>query len=213
MGILKNGPFGGFTGKVNNLVSYELNGQQILKSVAGPSKKPATIAQLNNQKQMKVINAFVKGAEAFIKTGFHPGAVGTKKNFHNLAVQYNKPQAMTGYYPDITIDYSKIILSKGSLTQATNVNATWVEEGLKFTWEHAVKPVWPETEDQVMLLAYTTEKDLHFYVTSGAKRTKGWDILEIPASLHQERFELYVSFVSNDRLDVADSQYIGAIEA
>jgi hypothetical protein len=212
MGILKNGPFGGFTGKVNNLVSYELNGQQVLKSKAGPSNKPATIPQLNNRKKMSMLNAFLKGMETFIRTGFNPAAAGSKKNFHNLAMQYNQPQAFTGYYPDLAIDYSKIVLSKGGLAQAINPGATWVAEGLKFTWENYSKLSWPESEDQVMLLAYAAEKDMHFFIPSGAKRTKGWDILEIPASMHQEHFELYISFVSDDRLDVADSQYIGSIE-
>jgi len=62
-----------------------------------------------------------------------------------------------------------------------------------------------------MLNAYSPEKNKHFFLQSGAKRTKGWEILEIPAKMHDERFELYISFVSDDRCSVADSQYLGAI--
>jgi hypothetical protein len=211
MGILKKGIFGNINGLVGNLITYELNGQQVVKMKAAKSNKPATLAQLNNQQQVKVLASFLKDTEVFIKTGFAALAAGTTRNYYNLAIKYNKPQSLSGYYPDVIIDYTKIVLSKGSLPPALDPAVEWVNEGLKFTWGDLSGDTWPYTEDQVMLFAYNAAKNKKFFNPNGAKRTKGWEILEIPANMRNESFEVYISFVSNDRQDVADSQYIARI--
>jgi hypothetical protein len=144
-----------------------------------------------------------------LRTGFGPLALDSTKNFHNLAIHYNKPHALKGYYPDVQVDYSKIVFSKGNLSTATAPRAEWTTEGIKFSWENPSAPIWPSLEDQVMLLAYCPAYEKHFFNVSGAKRPKGWDVLDIPAELQNEQFELYISFVAHNRLDVADSQYIG----
>lgn len=213
MAKLTNGIFGGMTGKIANLVSYSLNGQQIIRGKAAPSNKPATVNQLHNRHQMTLLSSFFNGMKGFLKTGFTPGATGTPKNYYNLAVKYNKPNALKGDYPDLTMAYDQVILSKGNLPGALNPLVTWVAQGLKFTWENLGGTHWSHAEDQVMLLAYNANKNKHFFVQNGAKRTKGWDILDIPALMRQEQFELYISFVSNDRSEVANSQYIGSIES
>jgi len=56
---------------------------------------------------MKVINEFFSGMKQLLKTGFGPEARGTTKNYQNLANEYNKPNALKGYLPDVEIDYSK----------------------------------------------------------------------------------------------------------
>ncbi|MET3115057.1 hypothetical protein AAKU52_002800 [Pedobacter sp. CG_S7] len=213
MAKLTNGIFGGMTGTIGNLVSYTLNGQQILRGKAAPSNKPATVKQLHKRQQMTVLSSFFKGMSDFLKTGFAPRATGTPKNYYNLAVEYNMPHALKGDYPDIAIAYDHVILSKGTLPGVLNPAVTWVTEGLKFTWENLNGTHWPHAEDQVMLLAYNASKNKHFFIQNGAKRNRGWDILDIPASMQQEQFELYISFVSNDRSEVANSQYIGSIKS
>ncbi|WP_288882394.1 DUF6266 family protein [Pedobacter panaciterrae] len=71
------------------------------------NNNPPTIKQLNNRQQMKVINEFFSGMKQLLKTGFGPEARGTTKNYQNLAIEYNKPNALKGYLPDVEIDYSK----------------------------------------------------------------------------------------------------------
>lgn len=213
MGKLKNGAFGGITGKVGNLISYNLNGQCVIRMVAGPSNKPPTINQVNSRQQMKILSAFFFGMETFLKTGFDPKAKGTTWNYYNFAVHYNKPQAITGFHPDLAIDYSKIIFSKGILPPAINPVVLRTPEGLQFSWEFPADTSWPNSEDQVMVMAYSPDTKENIFIQSGAKRTKGVETLILRPSMHNVPLETYISFISDDRLQAADSQYIGTIES
>lgn len=204
MGRIKNGIFGGVTGRIANLVGYELNGQNVIRTVAR-SRKPDTVKQLNNKLQMKVIVEFLDGIESLLRMGFNPLANGTTKNFHNLAIAHNKPHALTGFYPDVEIDYPKIVFSKGNLLQPVNTTYTIVDQHLEFTWDKV------NDSDQVMLLAYAPNSKRAAYEDSGAKRGVGKERLKLKPGMADEPLELYISFVSKDRTQVANSLYLGRI--
>lgn len=209
MAILKNGILGAANGKIANVVTYELNGQEIVKSI-GVNKNAPTKKQLNNKQQMKVIMGFLSGMDTLLQTGFHPKAKGTTKNYHNLAVAYNKPNALKGFYPEVRMDYSKVIISAGDLPQPLNPVVEAVVGGLKFSWA-ADDLSWPDNQDQVMLLACAPATKEHVFICSGARRIEGWAILEIPPAMRNQVLKVYISFVSDDRQRVADSLYLGQV--
>lgn len=89
---------------------------------------------------------------------------------------------------------------------------------LKFSWE--VNPAWNSTRrnDQVMMLAVMPEIKAVNYVTSGARRPAGEDILEIlPFKLidgvktYATFAETYIVFISDDRKSVSNSIYTGRV--
>jgi hypothetical protein len=209
MAILKNGILGGVKGKISNLVGYNLNGQEVIREI-GVSTKELTNKQLNNNLQMKVIMEFFNCMDTLLQTGFNPLANGTIKNYHNLAIEYNKPHALKGFYPDVEVDYPKIIISAGDLPQPVNPAIELVAEGLKFSWNGAGIS-WPYNMDQVMLLAYAPAAKEHVFVNSGARRKDGQDVLKIPATMRNQLLEVYISFVSDDRKRAADSLYLGSV--
>ncbi len=209
MGKLKNGILGGISGKVGTVTCYDLNGQEIVRS-NGTNNNPPTIKQLNNYQQMTVINEFFAGMEHLLKTGFNPEARGTTKNYQNLAIQYNKPNALKGYFPDVEIDYPKIIISAGNLSQAFNPTVEMVAEGLKFNWD-LQHNIYQENSDRVMLLAYAPNSKEMSFNKSGAQRIERCDILKVNPSMRNEPLEVYMSFVSDDRLRASNSQYLGMI--
>jgi hypothetical protein len=198
MAILKKGILGGIKGKVANVVGYTINGQEVIRAI-GENNKPLTNKQLNNKLQMKVIMEFLKSMDTLLETGFNPKAEGTTKNYHNLAIAYNKPHALKGFYPDVEVDYSKVVISAGELPQPINPTVEFVDEGVS----------WPYSRDQVMLLAYAPESKTHEFKNSGARRIEGSDILVITPEMHKEPLEIYISFVSDDRKRAADSLYLG----
>lgn len=209
MAILKNGILGAANGKIANVVTYTLNGQEIVKSI-GVNKKAPTEKQLNNKLQMKVMMSFFSALDNLLQTGFNPKAKGTTKNYHNLAVAYNKPNALKGFYPEVEIDYPKIIISVGDLPQPENPVVEPIEDGLKFSW-NVETLTWPYNQDQVMLLAYAPAIKEHVFISSGARRMEGGAILKITPAMRNQLLEVYISFVSDDRQKVADSLYLGQI--
>lgn len=209
MAILKNGILGAVNGKISNVVSYTLNDQEIVRSI-GVNKNAPTPKQLNNKLQMKIIMDFFYNMDPLLKTGFSPKAKGTTKNYHNLAIAYNKPGALKGFYPDVQVDYTKVTISAGDLPQPINPLVERLAAGLKFSWE-TEGLTWPYNHDQVMLLAYAPAIKKHAFISSGARRTEGEVILEISPEMQDEELEVYISFVSDDRLRVADSLYLGKV--
>lgn len=204
MGKITNGIFGGVSGKIGNIIGYELNKQKVIRTI-GINNKPPTAKQLNNRQQMKVIMVFFSPIENLIRTGFNPKAKNTTKNFHNLAISCNKPYALIGFYPNVEIDFSKIVFSKGNLPQPINAEAKLIDNHIEFTWDAT------KSKDQVMLLVYSPESKLSCYTNSGARKSAGKELLELKHNMRNEQLEVYISFVSDDREDVADSLYLGSI--
>jgi hypothetical protein len=211
MGLLPNGILGDINGTVGPVVTYLLNGQNVIRSKPRKSNKPATLPQLQNRLELEVITLFLKKAEIFIKKGFSHLAIGTKNNYHNLAVSCNKSPGTTGEYPDVKLVFEKIVLSKGDLPQPVNPAVERLENGLKFTWECPPSLDFICWSDQVMMLAYSPQLNRSICIESGAKRKAEQDVLPLSPAMLNEQLEVYIGFVSDDRLQAADSVYLGTI--
>jgi hypothetical protein len=211
MGKLVGGPFGMLHGRVGNLVAYVLNGENIMRKI-GKSSKPLTPARRANCEKMTVVNHFLQPALPFIKLGFRFEAAGTNRNAYNEAVSYNKMNALQGEYPNISIDYSKILLSKGDLPAAKEVQIEKTENGIAFTWDTSDISS-QRQHDRTMLLVSFPELGVLSYHPSGSKRIEGKDLLYFDQDYKDEHMEVYISFVNAEGTQVSDSVHAGTIEA
>lgn len=212
MGISKNGLHGETTGKVGNLVYYNRLGKPIVRTI-GQTLKPPTIRQLNCRQQLSVTSAVCSDMLGFINVSYSMRIIGTDKSAYNEAMKYNKKNATVGYYPDVELDFGKLLVSEGLLLQAINPAVVASAEGLVYSWDTDPQLPWPEYTDQVMMLAYFPELRLCKYVLFGAMRQLGTDILPLDIELQGAYMETYISFISANRKEVATSQYTGSINA
>jgi hypothetical protein len=210
MGKAKHGIYGPITGRVGNLVFYELNGDNVVRGKGDRTAKLSK-AQKANCENMSVLMRFFKTTKAFLRVGFASEAKGTNQNFHNIATAYNKLNALVMQDGQAEIDYPKVLLSRGTALEPQQARVEATAAGLTFSWNFDKIENWSSREDQVMLMAYFPESDDAVYVTSGAKRETSTDTLEIHASYLGKRMETYISFVSNDREAVSSSVYLGRI--
>lgn len=209
MAILKNGIAGNYSGKIGNLVFYEINGKQVVRTL-GKTSKPATEAQLSCRQQIAVINRFLKPITELVNIGFKIKAQGTNKGAYNMAVSYNKKQALQGLYPNIEMDYPSVLLTQGSLTGVINPEVEQLPEGLKFTWLCPTEFAWPFENDQVMMLAYFPNLKEAVFNLYGAKRSACEDVLQLRPGLLTEYMEVYISFIAENRNSISDSTYLGS---
>ncbi len=119
MATLKNGIFGGISGKVGNTIYYMLNGKQVARKV-GRTAKPPSLTQLANRQAMKVTAGFLRPISLFIRTGF--GLEAARRNIYpqNVAMGFNKSYALKGQYPDLEMDYAKVMVSCGNMLKLDN---------------------------------------------------------------------------------------------
>ncbi|SMC63166.1 DUF6266 family protein [Pedobacter nyackensis] len=209
MAIAKNGPHGEHCGRIGNVVYYMLNGKLVSRKI-GRSTKPPTLSQLSSRLETKICSEFISRIQDVINIGFGIEMQGTDKNAFNLAVAYNKKNMFSGVYPDFKINYDLLILSKGILMPAQNPQVLQTEAGIQYTWDTDLKMAFPESTDQVMMLAYFPKAEKVFYTLFGSDRSSGTALLPIPASLKNQYMETYISFASADRKQLADSAYTGA---
>ncbi len=61
-------------------------------------------------------------------------------------------------------------------------------------------------------MAYSQEKERAFPVFSGARRKDGKETIEIPVKYKGTIFHTWISFISDDRMSISMSTYVGQIE-
>lgn len=210
MAISNGGIFGQYSGKIGNLVYYQVQGKTVVRTI-GVNNVPPSEAQLACRQAFKVAGKLVKPALTFINAGFREMALGTDKSPYNFALKYNKANALQGVYPDIKADYTKVMMAQGSLLPAQNPIVGVVPDGLQFSWDTYPNMLYPMVKDQTMLLAYFPDVGEVVFKLYGAFRAEGTDVLHIPVPKQGAYMETYISFVSEDRKQTANSIYTGSI--
>ena len=179
MAIIKNGILGGVTGKVGNVVGASNRGVNYLRSVPTSFSDAKSPKQVSNRMKMKVCVSFLSKAKSFIRLGFR----GWSKNgsAYNAAFSYNYGVALQGEYPDISLDYSKVMLSKGSLTSLYGTSAVALgADSLKLSWNDNTGEGSAKSGDTVMALVYAPELDEVVFRSNAGTRDAGEATVQVP---------------------------------
>jgi hypothetical protein len=212
MGKSKNGIYGAISGRVGNLVWYVARGEGRVRGVGERTAK-LTDSQHQNCNKMSVLMKFFKNIKPFLKVGFINETEGTLLNYHNVATACNKTDAVIQVDKVLVIDYPKVLLSRGNCLVPQQPLVKKTPSGLTFSWEYDAIEHWTSRADQVMMMAYFPESNEAEFFTSRARRSAGQDFLSIHPSFANKAMEIYISFVSDDRTDVATSRYLGSLIA
>lgn len=201
---------GNAVGKVSNAVFYRLNGQEVIRGIGNKKifKSKKVFAQ--NDSLRLLMNFFAK-VKPFIKAGFKNEAVGTTRNYHNLATSYNRIHAIDFVEDVPVLRYDKVLLSRGHALSPVNAKVRANPDGLEFSWDTIPDLPWDTNQDQAMTLAWFPELNEALFNIAGARRLSGTDQLNLPPSLQSQKMELYMAFVSEDRESVSNSIYLGTL--
>lgn len=207
MAIALNGPQGHFNGKIGNLVFYMLNGIPVVRRI-GRAGKPSK-AQLSNHSAMAVTAKLLRSMKDFIKLGYGLQAKGTPQNAHNLATSYHKKHALTGVYPDIKVDYSKVLLSQGVLPLADDLKIVKTATGLEISWNPDHGKDEKSYDDSVMIMLCHPESNSGHEYLNIARRSEGKCFIGLGARDINQQIEAYIAFRSSDGEKISDSAYLG----
>jgi hypothetical protein len=209
MAILSNSAFGHPNGKIGGMVYYMLKGQAVCRMI-GEQGKPS-IKQLANYQAMQVTMSLVKPMKEFIRNSFELESRGTVKNAHNLAVSYNKKQALQGEYPNISVDYSKVVLSYGELSGARDFSISKTETGLIVNWNPESHAGGHDGDDILMIqLCYPLRKRGQSLLNA-SRRDSGQVFIPVSVLHIHEPIEAYACFKSADGKQISNSIYLGNI--
>ncbi|SHG42459.1 DUF6266 family protein [Pedobacter caeni] len=209
MAISKHGPYGHPNGKIGKLVHYMLKGQPVTRMVGKRTK--SSPAQKVNCQEMAVTMDFLRPDSVlkFINLGFELEARGTTKNQHNLATSYNKKFALKGEYPNVKMDYSKAMVSQGTLSAPKDTKMIKTGNGLEISWNPAEPGLGQHQDDIVMILLCLPGQEEAIHYLNASKRETGVHNIVLAGTLADEPIEAYMCFKAADGTEISNSVYLG----
>lgn len=210
MGTIKQGILGGFSGKVGNVIGGNWKGIDYMRVKPAKVANPKTKAQKDQRSQFVLVLNFLQPISDFVKVGFKEYAI--KMTAFNSAMSYNIKNAITGTYPNYTIDYAQALVSRGALAGALNPTvASTIAGQVAFGWDDNSGDGNANVTDKALLVVYNEDKKEAIYVTEGDVRTAGSQTLVVPDSYSGDTVQTYISFMTEDGKDLANSKFVGNV--
>ena len=210
MGKFEKGYLGGFSGKVGTAVGSTWKGLNVLRSNPPRKRKgQPTDLQLEQQAKFSLITSFLLPLTDLLNQTYSKSAAARMSGF-NKAFSVNN-QAITGVFPAITVDYPKVLLSKGSLPNASAPTAASTVAGkLAFSWIDNSGTNSALSSDLAFVAAYNEELKHWIFIQKAASRNAAVYTLDV-TPFSGKPVQTYIGFMSADRKKVATSWYTGLV--
>lgn len=214
MGKLLKGANGPFSGKVGTVVGYMWNDVAVIRAKPKRRRKPFSDKELNQQARFALMNQFLIPVKGLLNISF--AHLAYRMNGFNKGFSYNVKAAILGFSPDLSIDYPRVLVSRGDLTKAETATVTALSPlKLQFSWIDDSGIGNARTTDQVFVAVCSTEKNLWFYRLNVATRNAGAVTLDLkklildPSPFTEKPLQTYIGFLAADGKDASDSVYTG----
>lgn len=207
MGRVKKGSFGGFSGKVGNVVGASWRDIDYIRSLPARVNDPKTKKQLKQRSRLSVVMNFLGTITPFLRIGFQSQATGRMTAF-NAAMSYNMKFAVKGEGSEVTLDYPNVRVSRGTLSAASDIHTGVVEGKVQFNWGDGLSGN-AKSSDIAMVLAYNPAKRGALYDLNACKRAEKKASLVLPSNWKGDPVETYLAFKTTEGTEVSDSVYAG----
>jgi hypothetical protein len=210
MGKINQGILGGFTGKVGNVIGGNWKGIDYMRVKPANVANPRTDDQLDQRSRFVTVLQFLQPMKDFIKVGFKKYAI--KMTEFNSAMSYNLNNAVTGTYPNFSIDFANALVSRGALAGSLNGTASSATAGnVSFTWDDNSGDGNAKATDTALLLVYNPTKKEAIFITEGVVRTAESQNLAVPDSYSGDTVHAFMGFITADGKEISNSKYVGSL--
>lgn len=210
MAINRNGANGTFKGKVGSVIGYEWRGIPVIRGLPKKRTKKPSDKELSNRERMRITQVFLQKIKGFIRLGFAEDAKIKNISAFNAAISYNKKHAIVGEYPELTLNYSAVLVAKGNLLPPQNPSVKLIDDKLVFSW----KRIMNDKRQRVMLLVFDEHMTYGNMILGGAYHSEEQEVIsidgeELPSGtvLHS-----YIAFISDMHDAISDSVYCGLLK-
>lgn len=211
MAKLTKGIFGPISGKLGPVVGASWKGIAYLREAPKVKKKKRsrTPAQIANEMKFKFVHQWLVPFYPYVTVGFSTQA--KDKTELNAAFSANYHRAISGQYPNLTVDYSKVVISAGKLPplNGPEISLTGADT-LEISWQQNISSD-ASFDDQLMLVLYNPDTKKADGFIGGVKRAALRHSFTMESELVGRELEVYLSIISVDRKKISDSIYMGRI--
>jgi hypothetical protein len=118
----------------------------------------------------------------------------------------NLPDAITGTYPNQTVDYNLVTMGKGSLLRPRNLGVQSVNDGeITVSWDSNGNDTTGFDNDKSVITIYNPTKDESVQDIFNSQRSSGSRVVSVPTEWQNDTIHVYLSFVSADNSKASDS--------
>lgn len=210
MARLKSGIIDQLSGSIGPVVGATWRGIPYIrtKPTKRSKKKKSSDAQAATRIRFGLAVKILRYMRPIVELGFCDDAI--EKTGMNAAISYVMKHAIAGEFPDFSIAFDHVLISRGKLPNVEQVTVVAdAPETLRFNWTNNEGIGKATGDDKVLLVAYNEEHEGVVY-NIGANRHAGTDILEM-GDFSGHTIHTWISFISADGRDVANSIYTGTV--
>lgn len=175
--------------------------------------KPPSRSAMAVRLKFALVNRFLSKAKGLIKMGY-TRKIRCSSTEMNFAVQHTLRNAITGEFPNFSIDYPKLVLSKGKLDQPWGINMLpLADSSIRINWVITRYPnKQSQNNDSVMVFLYCDQTDQGIEVEHAAKRDDLGVTLKLDAGFAGCYLHVWFFFMSDNEKLASNSVYLGEMK-
>ena len=210
MAIVQNPITGRTKKKFGTAVFSKQFGKNTMRTRPIEVRNPKTLPQKQQRSKFALMVELARMFMGFIRIGFKQVAIGMSQ--FNMFMKSNIYDVITGVYPNYAIDFTKLIVTKGTLMGADGGTAAAVAG-------HKVDIGWNDNTgigdalatDKALQLIINYDKGAVVQDTINKTRVDVASSLTVPASWVGDDVHVYLSFLDPANAKVADSVFLGTV--
>lgn len=194
-------------GKIGDVVIYSMHGKNFMRSKPSKYTDRKSEAQLAQRAKMQAVTGFMSPFRELIRKTYAGEAVG-RAPYHAAKSEIMR-KAVSGAYPDFSIDKLLVLLSKGPLPLPVEVSVALKDGGLLVEWSYSSEAEKRNSRDTLVVIAQNPDTGDCEYKFTGARRAdKNYQwMLNIPVSQNQQP-DLWIAFRNPEETEMSDSVYV-----
>ena len=217
MGKIKQGILGGFSGKVGPVIGSSWKGKAIMRARALSVHNPNTDAQKEVRNKLTLVAKFISKVNNAVKIGFKNYAVGMTAQ--NAAVKLNLAEAVTGSGALLSLDWTKVKISRGELPNPKDPEAA-ASTGHKVTvsWTPNAGVTREALEgDHVMVVVYNATKKTALFDESAERGSSSTEEVSVEfthsADWASDSLQVFLFTYSDNGKLTSDTIRVGEVTA
>ena len=208
MATYSKGANGAFSGKVGSIVGSNWRGVDYLKSLPKKSNKQSSDLQLAQRRKFALAPIYLSPIKDILNIGFKDKQL-NKTTGYNAAVKIFLNNAIVGDYPDFTIDFSQIVLSKGSLSVFHGLSAVLQGTDIVLSWLGISNRYNAFDDDMLMVVLFNDTKKMYL-VYEDAQRAALTYTAIVGNTAAGDVLHAWAFAVKRENNVVSNSQYLGS---
>lgn len=184
MAKYKNGINGPFSGKIGPVTGSSWLGVPYIKSnnSIGSGKEPS-VKQLNQRMVFAMVSNWLKPMKGWVEMGYRNAP--ESKLPMNAAISFVMKHALRGTAPDVGIEYSQVVWTRGELLASVTTGFEVIDDGstgliLRMEWLDALPSYYNRPEDEAVFVLYSPALSAFAVFEGDAVRRDGVAQLQMP---------------------------------